>query len=111
MMNAARLAARVATSNSIRRVSTISKPNVTFGALSNFSSVGTRALASSASPVPLTPQVPAALHELGSVDHLHEEDRIDKVAEPERRAFTYLFVSSIRFAYASSARMLVVKFV
>lgn len=111
MMNAARFAARVATANSIRRVATISKPNVTLGALSNVPSMGTRALASSASPVPLTPSAPAALDQLGSVDHLHHEDRIDKVAEPERRAFTYLFVSSIRFAYASAARMLVVKFV
>jgi ubiquinol-cytochrome c reductase iron-sulfur subunit len=52
-----------------------------------------------------------ALDELGSVDHAFEEDRIDKVAEPERRAFTYLMLSSLRFAYASSARFLVVKFI
>lgn len=52
-----------------------------------------------------------ALHELGSVDHGYEDDRIDKVAEPERRAFTYLLLSSVRFAYASTARVLVVKFV
>jgi ubiquinol-cytochrome c reductase iron-sulfur subunit len=52
-----------------------------------------------------------ALDELGSVDHGYEEDRIDKVAEPERRAFTYLMLSSVRFAYASTARLLVVKFV
>lgn len=52
-----------------------------------------------------------ALHELGSVDHMFEEDRVDKVAEPERRAFTYLMLSSVRFAYASAARLLVVKFV
>lgn len=52
-----------------------------------------------------------ALHELGSVDHGYEEDRIDKVAEPERRAFTYLMLSTVRFAYASTARLLVIKFV
>ena len=33
-------------------------------------------------------------------------DRIDKVAEPERRAFTYLMLSTVRFAYASFARLL-----
>ena len=52
-----------------------------------------------------------ALYELGSVDHGYEEDRIDKVAELERRAFTYLMLSSVRFAYASAARLLVIKFV
>jgi len=52
-----------------------------------------------------------AFDELGSVDHGYEDDRIDKVAEPERRAFTYLMLSTVRFAYASTARLLVVKFV
>jgi len=51
------------------------------------------------------------LHELGSVDHAFTDDRVDKVAEPERRAFTYLLLSGVRFAYASTARVLVVKFV
>ena len=51
------------------------------------------------------------LHELGSVDHAYTDDRVDKVAEPERRAFTYLLLSGVRFAYASTARLLVVKFV
>jgi len=51
------------------------------------------------------------LHELGSVDHGFTDDRIDKVAEPERRAFTYLLLSGVRFAYASTARVIVVKFV
>lgn len=51
------------------------------------------------------------LHELGSVDHGYTDDRIDHVAEPERRAFTYLMLSGVRFAYASTARILVVKFV
>lgn len=36
---------------------------------------------------------------------------MDRVAEPERRAFTYLMLSSVQFAYASAARLLVVKFV
>ncbi len=48
---------------------------------------------------------------LGSVDHGYETDRIDRVAEPERRAFTYLLLSTVRFAYASFARVAVVKFV
>lgn len=51
------------------------------------------------------------LEELGSVDHGYSDDRIDKVAEPERRAFTYLMMSSLQFVYASAARLLVVKFV
>ncbi len=51
------------------------------------------------------------LNELGSVDHAFTTDRIDKVQEPERRAFTYLMLSGVRFAYASTARVLVVKFV
>lgn len=51
------------------------------------------------------------LHELGSVDHGYTNDRVDHVAEPDRRAFTYLMLSSVRFAYASFARVLVVKFV
>jgi len=51
------------------------------------------------------------LHELGSVDSGYTADRVDRVAEPERRAFTYLLLSGVRFAYASTARVLVVKFV
>lgn len=70
-------------------------------------------MASSSTPVPLTTTASTTekLDQLGSVDHGYEDDRIDKVAEPERRAFTYLMLSSIRFAYASFARLLVVKFV
>lgn len=56
-------------------------------------------------------KVEPSLDSLGSVDHGYEDDRIDKVAEPERRAFTYLMVSSLRFVYASAARLMVVKFV
>ena len=51
------------------------------------------------------------LYELGSVDKGYTADRVDRVAEPERRAFTYLMLSGVRFAYASTARILVVKFV
>lgn len=54
---------------------------------------------------------PQTLDELGSVDHGYTDDRIDVVAEPQRRAFTYLMLSTVRFAYASTARVLVVKFV
>ena len=42
---------------------------------------------------------------------MYDEDRVDKVAEPERRAFTYLALSTVRFAYASFARLLVAKFI
>jgi len=59
------------------------------------------------SSAPINPE----LHELGSVDHGYTDDRVDHVAEPERRAFTYLLLSGVRFAYASTARILVVKFV
>ena len=49
------------------------------------------------------------MHELGSVDTAFYDDRVDKVAEPERRAFAYMMLTSVRFAYASAARLLVVK--
>lgn len=69
----------------------------------------------SASFRPISTSPPAAkapaLHELGSVDHGFTDDRVDRIAEPERRAFTYLLLSGVRFAYASTARVLVVKFV
>jgi len=58
-----------------------------------------------------TPKLSQQLSDLGSVDHGFTADRVDKVAEPERRAFAYLLLSSVRFAYASTARVLVVKFV
>jgi len=51
------------------------------------------------------------IHELGSVDNGHFADRIDAVAEPERRAFTYFALSGVRFAYASMTRLLVLKLV
>jgi ubiquinol-cytochrome c reductase iron-sulfur subunit len=54
---------------------------------------------------------PQALDELGSVDHGYTDDQIDRVAEPECHTFTYLMLSSVQFAYASTARVLVVKFV
>jgi ubiquinol-cytochrome c reductase iron-sulfur subunit len=57
-----------------------------------------------------TPKL-SPLTDLGSVDHGYTADRVDKVAEPERRAFTYLLLSGVRFAYASTARVMVVKFV
>lgn len=59
----------------------------------------------------LSTQTTPSIDELGSVDHGYTDDRIDHVAEPERRAFTYLLLSGVRFAYASTARVLVVKFV
>jgi len=59
-------------------------------------------------PVPSGVQT---LDDYGSVDNAHYDDRIDKVAEPERRAFAYLMLTTVRFAYASAARLLVVKLV
>mmetsp|Transcript_22507 Transcript_22507/g.38273 ORF Transcript_22507/g.38273 Transcript_22507/m.38273 type:complete len:231 (-) Transcript_22507:129-821(-) len=59
----------------------------------------------------LSSGTPSQLHELGTVDNAYIDDRVDKVAEPERRAFTYLMLSTVRFVYASAARLLVVKFV
>ena len=37
--------------------------------------------------------------------------RIDKVADPEKRAFTYFLLGGARFMYASTARLVLVKFV
>lgn len=68
------------------------------------------ALRSLSSVAPVARHVPA-LHELGSVDHGYTADRVDRAMEPERRAYAYLLLSSARFAYASTARALVVKFV
>ena len=42
---------------------------------------------------------------------MYEDYRVDKVAEPERRAFTYLMLSSVRLLYASAVRLYVVKLV
>merc|ERR1719464_1433700 len=51
------------------------------------------------------------LDDYGSVDNAFYDDRINKVEEPERRAFAYLMLTTVRFAYASAARLLVVKLV
>ncbi len=67
----------------------------------------TRAISSHVTPLPKN----SPLSDLGSVDTGYWDDRVDKVVEPERRAFTYLMLSTVRFAYASTARVLVVKFV
>jgi len=72
-----------------------------------------RAFAASGAAVPEASKVSGLPSNdmLGSVDNGFFADRIDKVAEPERRAFTYFMLSSVRFAYASAARLLVVKLV
>lgn len=62
-------------------------------------------------PATSTTTTTQALDQLGSVDHEYEKTRIDRVAEPDRRAFTYLMLSSVQFVYASAARLLVVKLV
>jgi ubiquinol-cytochrome c reductase iron-sulfur subunit len=67
-----------------------------------------RAFGSGNKNVPVATGIPE-MHELGSVDTGFYDDRIDKVAEPERRAFAYMMLTSVRFAYASMARLLVVK--
>lgn len=73
------------------------------------SSVDTfRAFASGNSNVPV-PSGVEGLGDYGSVDTGFYDDRIDKVAEPERRAFAYMMLTTVRFAYASMARLLVVK--
>jgi ubiquinol-cytochrome c reductase iron-sulfur subunit len=72
-----------------------------------------RAFAASSGSGPSVP-VPSGVQTLddyGSVDNAFYSDRIDKVKEPERRAFAYLMLTTVRFAYASAARMLVVKIV
>jgi len=106
-MNAFRLASRLST-----RASSQFLPRGATGAIN---STGLRASIpafqqsaniSTSLPAPKAP----ALNELGSVDHAFTDDRIDRIAEPERRAFTYLLLSGVRFAYASTARVLVVKF-
>jgi len=67
-----------------------------------------RSFASGNANVPVASGIPT-LDELGSVDTGFYDDRIDKVREPERRAFAYLMLTTVRFAYASAARLLVVK--
>lgn len=80
-----------------------------FGLKQQVGSSALKALASNSS-VPVVKGVPE-LHELGSVDDAYFKDRVDRVAEPERRAFTYLMLTGVRFAYASFARMVVIKFI
>jgi len=110
-MNAFRLASRLSS-----RASSQLLPRG--GAVALDSAAGLRAAnaaacqqSSSISTSPLLSKASPALHELGSVDHGFHDDRVDRIAEPERRAFTYLLLSGVRFAYASTARVLVVKFV
>jgi len=115
-MNAFRLAsqmgARAATaqfkSAGLRSTTAAFNSNIGAAAASSttFNNTTTRSISTSL-PTAKAP----ALHELGSVDHGFTDDRVDRIAEPERRAFTYLLLSGVRFAYASTARVLVVKFV
>ncbi|GMH63176.1 hypothetical protein TrST_g12395 [Triparma strigata] len=49
--------------------------------------------------------------DMGSADHGFETDRIDKAADPEKRAFTYFLLGGARFMYASTARVVLIKFV
>ncbi|GMI15938.1 hypothetical protein TrLO_g3329 [Triparma laevis f. longispina] len=49
--------------------------------------------------------------DMGSADHGFDSDRIDKAADPEKRAFTYFLLGGARFMYASTARVVLIKFV
>eukprot|EP00617_Octactis_speculum_P027027 CAMPEP_0185749254 /NCGR_PEP_ID=MMETSP1174-20130828/8002_1 /TAXON_ID=35687 /ORGANISM="Dictyocha speculum, Strain CCMP1381" /LENGTH=199 /DNA_ID=CAMNT_0028425305 /DNA_START=32 /DNA_END=631 /DNA_ORIENTATION=- len=46
-----------------------------------------------------------------SIDHGFEKNRIDKVANPDSREFTYLMLGGTRFVYASAVRLGVINFV
>lgn len=101
--------------NALRRVSALA-PRVAARAQCvqpSFGQTAVRSFAASGSAVPDAAKVDGlpAMHELGSVDNGFFADRVDKVAEPERRAFTYFMLSGARFAYASAARLFVVKLV
>lgn len=107
---ASRLSSRAAVAQFAPRTAAIGAgiPNAArSAALPALSQQQQQAFISSTAPASKSPE----LYELGSVDHGFTDDRIDHVAEPERRAFTYLLLSGVRFAYASTARVLVVKFV
>mmetsp|Transcript_8220 Transcript_8220/g.16468 ORF Transcript_8220/g.16468 Transcript_8220/m.16468 type:complete len:214 (+) Transcript_8220:54-695(+) len=75
--------------------------------LSNLSRLGLRGVRSR----PPIRQMSSYLQDMGSADHGFQSDRIDKVADPEKRAFTYFLLGGGRFLYASTARLLLVKFV
>jgi len=109
-MNVFRAATRLSTRASAQvmpRATTGVATNTTRSALPALQQQFQVAHVTTSTPVSKSPE----LYELGSVDHGFTDDRIDHVAEPERRAFTYLLLSGVRFAYASTARVLVVKFV
>lgn len=95
-MNALRLASRLAAPRATAAIRQQPKATAALKALQTSNAFSTK-----------SPE----LHEYGSVDTGYTSDRVDRVAEPERRAFTYLLLSGVRFAYASTARVLVVKFV
>jgi ubiquinol-cytochrome c reductase iron-sulfur subunit len=108
-MNALRLASRLSS-----RVAATSYSQVLprgAGSSLSFVAAPTNTYGRSMSSLSTASSKAPALHELGSVDHAFTDDRVDRIAEPERRAFTYLLLSGVRFAYASTARVLVVKFV
>lgn len=122
-MNALRLASRLSTRALAQRAAVIVTPAAaaaTVPTLQRMAAASTtvngkyqqcRTYSDVSTATPVGPLKAPALHELGSVDHGYTDDRVDRIAEPERRAFTYLLLSGVRFAYASTARVLVVKFV
>jgi ubiquinol-cytochrome c reductase iron-sulfur subunit len=55
-------------------------------------------------PQPSGTKIP--IDQLGSVDHGFDDDRINKVAEPERRAFVYMVLTGARFVYAAAVRVI-----
>merc|ERR1719464_865898 len=96
------------------RSNNLSSSSSSFAGLSRtFTSTSSKWESSGSNNGPHVP-VPSGVETLddyGSVDNGYYDDRINKVEEPERRAFAYLMLTTVRFAYASAARLLVVKLV
>jgi len=98
--------------NAIRRASALAprvvgrsqslRPGIGFDAVRAFAAGGASPPAAKITGLP-------EIHELGSIDNAHCTERTSAIAEPERRAFTYFALSGVRFAYASMARLMVLK--
>lgn len=116
-MNALRLSSRRLAPQAFRYIQSAARPNKlsptnSFSGFRAFTGTSSSWKASSGSgPSVPVPSGVETMDDYGSVDNAFYDDRIDKVAEPERRAFAYLMLTTVRFAYASAARLLVVKLV
>jgi len=117
-MNAVRISSRRLAPQSFKWIQIAARENKLSGtwsftglrAFTNTSTIWGNATSSSGPSVPV-PSGVETLDDYGSVDNAFYDDRINKVEEPERRAFAYLMLTTVRFAYASAARLLVVKLV